>query len=46
MNEIKCPKCGNGEIIEKNTLFVYYNVLLFMIELSNTIKNELNNIDM
>lgn len=34
-----------GKIIEKNTLFVYYNVILFMIELSNTIKAELSNVD-
>jgi len=38
------PKASDA-IIDKNTLFVYYNIILFITELSNTINNELNNID-
>lgn len=39
------PKASD-EIINKNALFMYYNIILFITELSNTIKAELNNIDM
>lgn len=38
------PKASD-EIINKKALFVYYNVILFITELSNTIKDELKSID-